>query len=313
MPTVVVAGEHDPLAPPARLRREVGPDPGRALRQPARRRPQPAGRGCPSEIAGLVAASREARPGYAVAMVAVIDDLAQHATTGTTPRRIFREHVARRRLEQVAAVRDGLSRPTVPADRLQLQDQSAPRAGDAGAPARLSGRDHRRATSSHGRRGSGSRPRRRSTTVPSPCSTARRANGSRSLSPTASRPSRATLGRGRPRPRRPAAAGDDRLALRRLGRGRSRPARGGRRACPPHADRGLVPCPARGLQGRELARRRRRRARAGGRARAPDRPARRRLRRRRRLDARAVRRRLRAPTRLGARARPPRCCRTAPG
>ena len=46
-------------------------------------------------------------------MVAVIDDLAQHATTGTTPRRIFREHVARRRLEQVAAVRDGLSRPTV--------------------------------------------------------------------------------------------------------------------------------------------------------------------------------------------------------
>ncbi len=46
-------------------------------------------------------------------MVAVIDDLAPHATTGTTPRRIFREPVARRRLEQVAALRDELSRPRI--------------------------------------------------------------------------------------------------------------------------------------------------------------------------------------------------------
>ena len=46
-------------------------------------------------------------------MVAETDDLAAHAAVGETPCRIYREHVARRRLAQVAAVRDALSRPGV--------------------------------------------------------------------------------------------------------------------------------------------------------------------------------------------------------
>jgi diaminopimelate decarboxylase len=42
---------------------------------------------------------------------AAVDDLAAEATTGRTPRRIFREHVARERIETIARVRDALGRP----------------------------------------------------------------------------------------------------------------------------------------------------------------------------------------------------------
>lgn len=44
-------------------------------------------------------------------MTAVADDLAAYADSAQTPCRIFREHVARGRLEQVAALRDRLGRP----------------------------------------------------------------------------------------------------------------------------------------------------------------------------------------------------------
>ncbi len=57
------------------------------------------------------AALRISRREYFWAMTATADDLAAEATSDRTPRRIFRERVARERVEAVARVRDELGRP----------------------------------------------------------------------------------------------------------------------------------------------------------------------------------------------------------
>ena len=119
VPTVVVGGENDPLAQPSPAAPARGrAHPRRAVRQLARRRPQLAGRGArrdrrPDRALRLSASVcfpayrwlvNRPRGGYVVGMTAVLDDLSANVSTGETPRRIFRERVARQRLEQVATL-----------------------------------------------------------------------------------------------------------------------------------------------------------------------------------------------------------------